>query len=191
MAGVGPVFAILMMASTPGGGSALGSAAAEAARPEAKARAKQAAKALPPPAEIGRKWGIVTSTKRSPERNRAVGGAANSFHLYGRAIDIARRPGVRHADIDAAYRKAGFRLIESLDEGDHSHFAFAIPGHGPAVPATAKPAQLASADPEEATCAAPAAAAAALNIRRRPDRGDGCPAPDEPAPRLRPIQPTQ
>lgn len=73
---------------------------------------------------IGSKWGVVTSVRRSREHNRAVGGALNSFHLFGRAIDIARRPGVTHADIEAEYQKAGFRLVESLDEGDHSHFAF-------------------------------------------------------------------
>lgn len=75
-------------------------------------------------ANLGFKWGRVTSTRRSAARNRAVGGVANSFHLSGRAIDIARRPGVRHADIDAAFRRAGYHIIESLDEGDHSHFAF-------------------------------------------------------------------
>ena len=75
-------------------------------------------------AVIGSKWGRVTSTWRSRARNRAVGGVRNSFHLVGRAIDIARRSGVRHADIEAAYRRAGFTLVESLDEGDHSHFAF-------------------------------------------------------------------
>ncbi len=73
---------------------------------------------------VGSKWGRVTSTLRSPERNRRVGGARNSYHMRGRAIDIARRAGVRHADIAAAYRAAGYHLIESLDEGDHSHFAF-------------------------------------------------------------------
>ncbi len=76
-------------------------------------------------ASLGAQWGTVTSTKRTAARNRAVGGVANSYHLSGRAIDIARRPGVRHADIAAAYRRAGYHLIESLDEGDHSHFAFA------------------------------------------------------------------
>jgi hypothetical protein len=48
----------------------------------------------------------------------------NSWHLSGRAIDIARRPGVTHAQIAGAFRAAGYFLIESLDEGDHSHFAF-------------------------------------------------------------------
>jgi hypothetical protein len=73
---------------------------------------------------LGSRWGTVTSTYRSPERNRRVGGARNSYHLRGRAIDIARRPGVTHAQIAAAYRAAGYHLVESLDEGDHSHFAF-------------------------------------------------------------------
>ena len=75
-------------------------------------------------AVLGSKWGRVTSTWRTAQRNRAVGGVRNSYHLSGRAIDIARRSGVRHADIAAAYRRAGYTLIESLDEGDHSHFAF-------------------------------------------------------------------
>ena len=73
---------------------------------------------------LGARWGRVTSTYRSPQHNRRVGGVRNSYHLRGRAIDIARRAGVRHADIAAAYRAAGYHLVESLDEGDHSHFAF-------------------------------------------------------------------
>ncbi len=87
-------------------------------------------------ASIGARLGRVTSTVRSPERNRRVGGAANSWHLHGRAIDIARRPGVTHAMIAAELRRAGFVLIESLDEGDHSHFAFAL---GYRDPARARP----------------------------------------------------
>jgi len=79
--------------------------------------------------QIGANWGQVTSTYRSPEHNRAVGGVANSYHLRGRAIDIARRPGVSHWQIAAAYRAAGYALAESLDEGDHSHFAFGPPKH--------------------------------------------------------------
>ena len=81
-------------------------------------------------ASLGSRWGRVTSTWRSPEHNRRVGGVRNSFHLSGRAIDIARRPGVSHWQIAAAFRNAGYRLIESLDEGDHSHFAFGT-GEGP------------------------------------------------------------
>jgi hypothetical protein len=77
---------------------------------------------------IGARWGRVTSTYRSPAHNRRVGGVANSYHLRSRAIDIARRPGVSHWQIAAAFRNAGYHLVESLDEGDHSHFAFGNPG---------------------------------------------------------------
>jgi hypothetical protein len=77
---------------------------------------------------IGAHWGQVTSTYRSWAHNRRVGGVANSYHLRGRAIDIARRPGVSHWQIASAYRAAGYNLLESLDEGDHSHFAFGGPG---------------------------------------------------------------
>ena len=77
---------------------------------------------------IGARWGRVTSTYRSWAHNRRVGGVANSYHLRNRAIDIARRPGVSHWQIAAAYRSAGYHLLESLDEGDHSHFAFGSPG---------------------------------------------------------------
>jgi hypothetical protein len=76
------------------------------------------------------KWGRVTSTRRSEQRNRAVGGAPNSYHLSGRAIDVARRPGVRHSEVELAFRKAGFDLVESIDEGDHSHFAFRAGSRG-------------------------------------------------------------
>lgn len=93
---------------------------------------------IPAIVAIGSSWGRVTSTYRSPQHNRRVGGVRNSFHLSGRAVDIARRPGVRHADIAAAYRNAGYHLAESLDEGDHSHFAF---GSGPGRSATVFAAQ--------------------------------------------------
>lgn len=78
---------------------------------------------------LGGKFGKVTSTARSPQHNADVGGVPNSYHLTTRpggprAIDIQRAPGVSHADIDRAYRASGFDLLESLDEGDHSHFAF-------------------------------------------------------------------
>jgi hypothetical protein len=79
-------------------------------------------------ARIGAQWGRVTSTWRSVAHNRAVGGVHNSFHLRGRAIDIARRPGVTHSMIASALRSAGYQLVESLDEGDHSHFAFHFGG---------------------------------------------------------------
>lgn len=134
---------------------------------------------------MGTKWGAVTSVHRSPERNRAVGGAPNSWHLQGRAIDIARRPGVRHAEIDAAYRRAGYVLIESLDEGDHSHFAFGLPGQAPR-PSSSAEVQLAAAEPVAAKlCKADKSAPFA---RRRPGNHDGCEDQSEPPQRLRPIE---
>lgn len=81
-------------------------------------------------ARVGRRFGTVTSMTRTPAHNRRVGGVPNSYHLSGRAIDVARRPGVTHAQIAAEYRRAGFSLVESLDEGDHSHFAFGPVGSG-------------------------------------------------------------
>lgn len=78
--------------------------------------------------EIGNKFGTVTSTVRSPAKNKAVGGVKNSYHLSGRAIDIARGKGVTHKQLERAYRRAGYNIIESLDEGDHSHFAFNFKG---------------------------------------------------------------
>lgn len=82
-------------------------------------------------AALGAHWGRVTSTIRSVQHNRDVGGVPNSFHLSGRAVDIARRSGVNHRMIESAFVRAGYRLVESLDEGDHSHFAFSFGGSRP------------------------------------------------------------
>lgn len=79
-------------------------------------------------ARLAAGYGLVTSIYRSAGHNRAVGGVPNSYHLAGQAIDVARRPGVSHFQVAAALRKAGFDLVESIDEGDHSHFAFGVPG---------------------------------------------------------------
>ena len=179
MIGVGSALALLMLA-TPAQAPARAAGGAEASAP-ADSKAKPAAKPIASAAAIGSKWGIVTSILRSPAHNRAVGGAPNSFHLHGRAIDIARRPGVAHAEIEAAYRRAGFRLIESLDEGDHSHFAFALPGSAPVAEAV----QLAA---TEAIPANPCVAEPSPQGRRRPDRWDGCSTDEEPKPKYRPIE---
>lgn len=127
-------------------------------------------------ATIGSRWGSVTSTSRTRQRNYLVGGAANSFHLTGRAIDIARRSGVRHADIEASYRNAGFVLIESLDEGDHSHFAFGARS-GAANALRAEPRQ--GLRDRTSGCLAIAKTYNAALLRRRPDRNDDCVRPEE------------
>ena len=150
-----------------------------------KLRSAGAAPSMSGAVSMGAKWGVVTSVHRSPERNRAVGGAPNSWHLQGRAIDIARRPGVRHAEVDAAFRRAGYVLIESLDEGDHSHFAFGLPGQAPR-PVLPPKVQFADAQEVPAPKLCKAEEDDALS-RRRPDRHDGCDGAPEPAPRLKPI----
>jgi hypothetical protein len=53
-----------------------------------------------------------------------VGGVPNSFHLAGYAFDVRRNAGVTHQAIEEALRLAGYSPQESLDEVDHSHFAF-------------------------------------------------------------------
>lgn len=85
---------------------------------------------------LGSRYGKVTSTTRTPEHNKEVGGAPNSYHLSGHAIDIARNKGVSHGQIVAAYKKAGYQVIEAIDEGDHTHLALA--GGSAAVQQTAK-----------------------------------------------------
>lgn len=85
-------------------------------------------------AAVAANYGAITSIFRSVEHNRAVGGVANSYHLLGRAIDVVRRPGVSHSMIAAALQRAGYMMVEFLDEGDHSHFAFATSSVAPKQP---------------------------------------------------------
>jgi len=81
-------------------------------------------------------FGTVTSVARSVEHNKRVGGVPNSFHLTGYAFDVRRNAGVTHKAIEEAFRRAGYAPHESLDEIDHSHFAFLPPSpfHGPKQP---------------------------------------------------------
>lgn len=125
-------------------------------------------------AALGSHWGTVTSTTRTREHNRLVGGVPNSFHLLGRAIDIARRPGVTHAEIAASFRSAGFVLVESLDEGDHSHFAFAFGGTGLAAANALRGGLRQAMTVRTSRCGATRKADTAALQRRRPDRNDDC-----------------
>jgi uncharacterized protein YcbK (DUF882 family) len=75
----------------------------------------------------------VTSTRRTPLRNRQVGGAPNSFHLRGRAVDFSgdQTTLVRAAGLAWALRVgAGCTgpeevLLERLGQpGQHLHVAW-------------------------------------------------------------------
>ena len=69
-----------------------------------------------------------TSGVRTVERNRAVGGSPNSYHLSGRAVDIGgSRASIRGAWRHAVSQRCSERCrgpVEALDEGDHFHGAW-------------------------------------------------------------------
>lgn len=62
---------------------------------------------------------VATSGYRTPERNKAVGGVANSKHLTGEAVDLVPRPGETMSQLYERVRKA--RGAKALNEGDHVH----------------------------------------------------------------------
>ena len=65
-----------------------------------------------------------TSGLRTSEQNRAAGGANNSFHLRGQAVDIAPPAGVSIADFRRQLESSGVQVKELLNEGDHWHVAW-------------------------------------------------------------------
>lgn len=66
----------------------------------------------------------ITSGRRSPARNQAVGGAPNSFHLRGQAFDLTPAPGQSMADLERTLRASGMPFAELINEGDHIHVAW-------------------------------------------------------------------
>lgn len=69
-----------------------------------------------------------TSGRRSPQRNRAVGGVPSSYHLTGRACDFSgSRDLIRRAARTAKAQRVTPRCTgpeEVVDEGDHLHVAW-------------------------------------------------------------------
>lgn len=71
---------------------------------------------------------VVTSTRRTPERNAAVGGVPNSLHTRegedggARALDIIPgESGLSMAQLNARLASSGLNFQERLNEGDHVH----------------------------------------------------------------------
>lgn len=62
----------------------------------------------------------VTSTRRSPARNRAVGGVPNSYHLTGQARDSVPPPGMSMNEYHRRLKAANPHL-DVINEGDHIH----------------------------------------------------------------------
>ncbi|HSW91781.1 MAG TPA: D-Ala-D-Ala carboxypeptidase family metallohydrolase [Candidatus Saccharimonadales bacterium] len=96
--------------------------------------AKPSAATLPPidvekVHQIGERFGTVTSTTRTKKHNAEVGGVKNSYHVDyghgGHAVDIVPKRGVTKEQIAAEYTRQGYHVVESINEGDHIHTAFA------------------------------------------------------------------
>lgn len=62
----------------------------------------------------------VTSRRRSPERNHAVGGTANSYHLTDQARDFTPPAGMPMGQLAARLKRA-FPGFDVINEGDHVH----------------------------------------------------------------------
>lgn len=77
----------------------------------------------------------ITGTDRDPDRNKAVNGAARSWHLQqGKAVDMAPIEGETVSSVKAKLEAAGWTVHEALDEtqrtngtGPHWHFAASPP----------------------------------------------------------------
>lgn len=61
---------------------------------------------------------------RTTDQNRRAGGAQNSFHLRGQAVDIAPPRGITQAQLRQQLESQGVRVTELLNEGDHWHIAW-------------------------------------------------------------------
>lgn len=80
----------------------------------------------------------ITGGARTPERNAAVGGVANSMHLRGQAVDFKLPSNVSFSQFKAALDASGFRYTELLNEGQiggqgaHIHLGWGQKGGGSA-----------------------------------------------------------
>lgn len=70
----------------------------------------------------------VTSQYRSPEKNAAVGGVADSMHLDANATDFVLPKGKTAAQVKAELIKQGYPVTEFIDEGTHVHWGWGPKG---------------------------------------------------------------
>lgn len=63
---------------------------------------------------------IVTSRQRSPGKNRAVGGVADSYHITDQARDFVPPRGMSMGQLHARLKQA-FPGYDVINEGDHVH----------------------------------------------------------------------
>lgn len=100
---------------------------------------------------VAQSGGRVTSGTRTPERNRDVGGKANSLHLSGDAIDTVPPQGVSMSEW-ASHLATQFPGARVINEGDHVHVQARGSGMGSRVIAQGPPKQeYRTLSPEEAT----------------------------------------
>lgn len=65
----------------------------------------------------------MTSGRRTPAGNEAVGGSPTSFHLVGDAADFVPAAGQTMAQLYAEARRHFPNAVEVKNEGDHVHVA--------------------------------------------------------------------
>src|SRR5690606_25031998 len=66
----------------------------------------------------------ISSAYRDPARNRQAGGATNSYHTRGQALDLVPQGGETMAQLESRMRGSGLPFRELLNEGDHIHVAW-------------------------------------------------------------------
>ncbi len=129
-------------------------------------------------ARLAAQGATATSGLRSEDKNKAVGGVPNSFHLTGDAIDIVPPKGVTTKQLHDSLAGTGIKFTELLDEGDHVHIA--IKGRDPWTVPT-----LPRLDPGLANAIPLPGKARTVDLPTRPDMPQ---TPDRPAAEELPVE---